>query len=57
MHLLPRQGDHEPWVNPQDYGKDKKMFRKEPVDDGVMQFTKAPALVTAASASASAASA
>ena len=37
--LLPRQGDREPWINPQNYGKDKKMFRKSPVDDGVMRFT------------------
>ena len=36
---FPKQGDREPWINPQDYGKDRKMFRKEPVDDGVMQFT------------------
>jgi monooxygenase len=44
--LLPRQGDREPWINPQNYGKDKKMFRKSPVDDGVMRFT-APARVAA----------
>ncbi len=37
----PKQGDREPWVNPQDYAKDKKMFRKAPVDDGVMRFTQA----------------
>ena len=34
----PKQGDREPWINPQDYAKDKKMFRKAPVDDGVMRF-------------------
>jgi cation diffusion facilitator CzcD-associated flavoprotein CzcO len=38
---FPKQGDREPWINPQDYRKDRKMFRKEPVDDGVMQFTTA----------------
>jgi hypothetical protein len=45
MHRFPRQGDHEPWINPQNYTADKKMFRKAPVDDGVMQFTtsRAPA--------------
>jgi len=37
----PRQGDREPWINPQDYAKDKKMFRRSPVDDGVMRFTTA----------------
>ena len=35
----PKQGDREPWINPQDYAKDKKMFRKAPVDDGDMRFT------------------
>ncbi len=41
MHLFPRQGDREPWINPQNYGRDKKMFRRSPVDDGVMTFTNA----------------
>ena len=36
----PKQGDREPWINPQDYAKDKKMFRKAPIDDGVMRFTR-----------------
>ena len=40
MHKMPKQGDREPWINPQNYELDKKMFRKSPVDDGVMQFTK-----------------
>jgi cation diffusion facilitator CzcD-associated flavoprotein CzcO len=43
MPLLPRQGDREPWINPQTYGRDKKLFRKGPVDDGVMRFTNPPA--------------
>jgi len=34
----PKQGDREPWLNAQDYAKDKQMFRCEPVDDGVMIF-------------------
>ncbi len=38
MHLLPRQGDREPWINPQNYKRDRKMFRDSPVDDGVMVF-------------------
>ena len=41
MHLFPRQGDREPWLNPQSYTADKKMFRKSSLDDGVMQFEKA----------------
>ena len=43
MHLLPKQGDREPWIHPQNYTRDKKLFRKEPVDDGVMRFTGRPA--------------
>ena len=38
MHMFPRQGDREPWINPQNYGRDKKMFRHGRVDDGVMTF-------------------
>jgi monooxygenase len=40
MHLFPKQGDREPWINPQNYGRDKKMFRKLPVADGVMRFAR-----------------
>jgi cation diffusion facilitator CzcD-associated flavoprotein CzcO len=39
MHKFPRQGDREPWINPQDYKRDRKLFRESPIDDGVMQFT------------------
>ena len=45
MHRMPRQGDHEPWINPQNYRRDKKMFRHSPIDDGVMQFSKQSARV------------
>jgi monooxygenase len=41
MPMMPKQGDREPWVNPQNYGHDKKLFLKSPIDDGVMQFTRA----------------
>ena len=41
MHLFPRQGDREPWVNPQDYRRDRRLFAEAPVDDGVMRFTRA----------------
>jgi cation diffusion facilitator CzcD-associated flavoprotein CzcO len=47
LPALPRQGDREPWINPQNYAKDKKMFRKAPLDDGVMQFTRAKVPVAA----------
>jgi len=45
MHRMPKQGDHEPWINPQNYRRDKKMFKHSPVDDGVMQFSKQSARV------------
>ncbi len=41
MHRFPKQGDREPWINPQDYRRDKKMFKKSPVADGVMRFARA----------------
>ncbi len=45
MHLMPKQGDHEPWINPQLIARDKQTIVKAPIDDGAMQFTKTPALV------------
>ncbi len=45
MHLMPKQGDHEPWLNPQLISRDKRMIVKSPVDDGVMRFTKVAARV------------
>ena len=41
MHQFPKQGDREPWLNPQNYATDRKMFLKDTVTDGVMQFTRA----------------
>jgi cation diffusion facilitator CzcD-associated flavoprotein CzcO len=40
MHQFPKQGDREPWINPQNYKRDKKMFRDSPIVDGVMIFEK-----------------
>ncbi|MBM4245927.1 MAG: NAD(P)/FAD-dependent oxidoreductase [Deltaproteobacteria bacterium] len=39
MHRFPKQGDREPWLNPQNFAKDKKMIREGALDDGVLQFT------------------
>ena len=39
MHLLPKQGDREPWTNTQNYQHDKKMFRYGSIDDGVLVFS------------------
>jgi len=39
MHLFPRQGDREPWINPQNYSRDRTMIRGGALEDGVLQFT------------------
>lgn len=41
MHRFPSQGDREPWLNPQNFKKDIKLYRHSAVDDGVMMFSKA----------------
>lgn len=38
MHLFPKQGDHAPWYNTQDYSFDKKMIRNAKLEDGVLLF-------------------
>lgn len=38
MHLFPKQGDHAPWLNTQDYARDREMVRKAPIEDGVLAF-------------------
>ncbi|MFT6956256.1 MAG: monooxygenase [Halieaceae bacterium] len=40
MHLFPRQGDREPWINPQNYRKDRKMFLQGDLADGALQFSR-----------------
>ena len=45
MHLMPKQGDREPWLNPQLISRDKKMIVKASIDDGYLQFTKVTAKV------------
>ncbi len=39
MHRFPKQGDRAPWLNPQLLRADRKLFRSDPLDDGVMRFT------------------
>jgi hypothetical protein len=39
MHLFPKQGDRAPWLNTQRYAEDKKMVRKAPLEDGVLEFS------------------
>ncbi len=38
MHLFPKQGDHAPWLNTQDFAADKKMVRRAPLEDGRLTF-------------------
>ena len=38
MHLFPKQGDRAPWINSQDYKRDKKMYAREGWGDGVLLF-------------------
>jgi len=43
LHLFPRQGDHDPWTNPQNYNRDKKLLRSGSLEDGVLVFDNASA--------------
>ncbi len=38
MPLLPKQGDHSPWTNPQAIAPDKAQLEKSVINDGAMQF-------------------
>ena len=38
LHLFPKQGDREPWLNTQRYARDRKMIREAPLEDGVLTF-------------------
>jgi monooxygenase len=44
LHLLPSQGDREPWLNTQNYARDRKSLGKALLADGVMQFSNSAAL-------------
>jgi cation diffusion facilitator CzcD-associated flavoprotein CzcO len=50
MHRFPKQGDHEPWINPQNYARDKKMIRRGALEDGALVFSKPAAPATSAAA-------
>ena len=39
MHRFPKQGDREPWINPQNYSRDKKMIRFGALEDGALIFS------------------
>jgi len=40
IHLFPKQGDREPWTNPQDYRADRKSFLEGLLEDGVLEFSE-----------------
>ena len=48
MHRFPKQGDQMPWMNPQNYRKDRKMFRDDPLQDNELVLERADALAEAA---------
>jgi hypothetical protein len=41
MHLQPRQGDQAPWVNSQNFRKERALFGKPIESDGALHFTAA----------------
>jgi cation diffusion facilitator CzcD-associated flavoprotein CzcO len=42
MHLQPRQGDQAPWVNSQNFRKERALFGKPIESDGALHFTAVP---------------
>ncbi len=45
LHLFPKQGDREPWLNTQRYARDRRMIRGAPLEDGVLRFDNPPPAV------------
>ncbi len=41
MHLFPKQGDRQPWLNTQNFAEDRKTIRNSPLEDGSLIFTSA----------------
>jgi cation diffusion facilitator CzcD-associated flavoprotein CzcO len=39
LHRFPKQGDREPWINSQDYFRERLQFAADRFDDGALQFT------------------
>ena len=35
---FPKQGDRAPWLNTQDYAADKRLLRRTPIEDDVLEF-------------------
>jgi cation diffusion facilitator CzcD-associated flavoprotein CzcO len=41
LPAFPKQGDHAPWLNTQNFAADKKMLRHAPLEDGALTFSSA----------------
>ena len=39
VHLLPKQGDHAPWLHGQDYWVEKDELPKADLDDGALVYS------------------
>jgi cation diffusion facilitator CzcD-associated flavoprotein CzcO len=39
MHMFPKQGDREPWINTQNYTLDKELVRQDITGDGALLFS------------------
>ena len=48
MHRFPKQGDQMPWMNPQNYRKDRKMFRDDPLQDDELVLERVGVVADAA---------
>ena len=38
MHLMPKQGDHQPWRHTQDYWSEKDDLPAADLDDGTLDY-------------------
>ncbi|MCY4013442.1 MAG: NAD(P)/FAD-dependent oxidoreductase [Gammaproteobacteria bacterium] len=38
LDRFPKQGDRPPWINPQDYARERKSIASAPLEDGVLSF-------------------
>lgn len=47
IHLFPRQGDHDPWRNTQNYLLDRRLVGRGSLDDGALVFGPPPATARA----------
>jgi cation diffusion facilitator CzcD-associated flavoprotein CzcO len=43
MHLFPRQGDRDPWINSQNYLKEKRQFAEMSLDEPALRYEAADA--------------